>query len=324
MEKSKNSRIRHTIDEIKRNTFFQMPKFLFEDEFKSLSNDARVLYSLLRDRHDLSVKNGWVNADNEVYLNFSRDSMCDLLGLSKKTVIKAMDDLKKHRLVDEQRMGQGKPNRIYLLTIESLDFTKTCNFYTSSSGDSTRLKVENFHPNDTELKEIYINETESQGQSQSQTDYDMTLTSASTNIISTEKKKPAEVKTNSQTYRKPLDIDEYETYKELIHEQIEYDILFQGQADEEFADSIVEVMLDVILTQNPDVKIGKEQKSRSIVKSVYMKLTGEHIQHVISQYKAQYHQITHKMAYLRTMLYTVYQEIELWVVNQVRADGMVR
>ena len=49
----------------------------------------------------------------------------------------------------------------------------------------------------------------------------------------------------------------------------------------------------------------------------------EHIAHVVDQYKAQHHQITHKGAYMRKMLYTVYQEIDAHYTNQVRADGMV-
>jgi hypothetical protein len=40
------------VNDVKNNRFYQMPKFLFEGEFKDkLNNDARVLYSLLRDRH---------------------------------------------------------------------------------------------------------------------------------------------------------------------------------------------------------------------------------------------------------------------------------
>ena len=118
------NRIRYTAAEVQRNTFYQMPKFLFDDEFKGLSNDARVLYSLLRDRHELSLKNQWLNENDEVYLIFSRENMCEMLNLSEKTVTKAMNDLKKHRLVDVQRRGQGKTNLIYLLNLESLDFTK--------------------------------------------------------------------------------------------------------------------------------------------------------------------------------------------------------
>ena len=83
-------------------------------------------------------------------------------------------------------------------------------------------------------------------------------------------------------------------------------------------------MLDVILTETPDtVKIGQEIKKRDVVKSVYLKLNSEHIGHVMDQYKAQHQQIKRKTAYLRTMLYTAYQEIEPHVINQVRFDGMV-
>jgi hypothetical protein len=89
-------------------------------------------------------------------------------------------------------------------------------------------------------------------------------------------------------------------------------------------DALVQIMLDVICTLDPPtVKIGKETKTREIVKSVYLKLNSEHIDHVISQYKAQHHKITRKTEYLQKMLYTVGQEIDAHYTNQVRADGVV-
>lgn len=118
--------------------------------------------------------------------------------------------------------------------------------------------------------------------------------------------------------------DDYTIYRDLIQRNIEYAALTLQNYDRELIDGLVQVMLDVILTESPNtVKIGKETKSREIVKSVYLKLTYSHIEHVIEQYKAQHHKITHKTAYLRTMLYTVYQEIDAHYTNQVRADGVV-
>ena len=128
------SRVRYTAAEVQRNTFYQMPKFLFEDEFKSLSNDARMLYSLLRDRHELSFKNQWFNEDDEIYLIYSRASMCEKLNLSEKTITKAMNSLKNHKLIEEQRQGMGRPNLIYLLTPQSVDFIKNRNFSPSRQG----------------------------------------------------------------------------------------------------------------------------------------------------------------------------------------------
>jgi DNA-binding transcriptional ArsR family regulator len=108
-----------------RNAYYQLPKFLFEGELEHLSNDARVLYALLRDRHDLllSIKNDLAGAnasagaseDGGVYLSFSREHMCEIMKLSRPTITKAMNDLKKHGLIEERRPGMGQTNRIYLL-----------------------------------------------------------------------------------------------------------------------------------------------------------------------------------------------------------------
>jgi DNA-binding transcriptional ArsR family regulator len=141
---------RYTKEEVVNNRFYQMPKFLFESEFKELSNDARVLYALLRDRHELSLSNEWVNDAGEVYFIFSRENMGEVLGLSGKTVTKAMNDLKKHNLIEEERQGQGKPNLIFLRVV-SIASTKTRKISPSESVEFTHLNKENLRPNDTDI-----------------------------------------------------------------------------------------------------------------------------------------------------------------------------
>ena len=304
------NRIRYTVAEVRKNAFFQLPKFLFEEEFKSLSNDARVLYALLRDRHDLSIKNNWINYSNEVYFIYSRENMGEMLNLSKPTVIKAMNDLKKHNLVQEERLGQGKTNRIFLMLVENPAFTmqtecsevNNLNVQKSKSFTSERKKslpqeVKNLYPNDTELNEHEIIDTESsQSQSQSQTKKaDMT----------------------------PTHDNDFQKIENILKDNIDYSYITR-QDDREFVDSLLSIMLDVITTASPNtVKIGKETKSRETVKSVFLKLNNEHITLVIDQFKAQRHKITHKTAYLRTSLYNSFLEIEPHYTNAVRADGMV-
>ena len=52
-------------------TFFRIPKLLFTDSrFSKVSIEAKVLYGLLLDRMSLSVKNGWVDEENRVYIYF--------------------------------------------------------------------------------------------------------------------------------------------------------------------------------------------------------------------------------------------------------------
>ena len=109
-------RLRYTRQNITQSTFYQFPKFLLhDDELASLTNDARVLYALLRNRHEMSIKNGWYDEKDEVYIYFKREEMQELLRVSKNTAIKAINALIALDLVQEERQGQNMPNRIYLL-----------------------------------------------------------------------------------------------------------------------------------------------------------------------------------------------------------------
>ena len=94
---------------------YKIPKFLFGGEFENLSNDARVLYSILRGCHEQNTENLCTNENGEVYLAFSRETMCGMTKLSDKTITKAINNLKKYGLIEEERRGQGKPDLIYLL-----------------------------------------------------------------------------------------------------------------------------------------------------------------------------------------------------------------
>jgi biotin operon repressor len=158
---STTNRTRYTLEEVQRSTFYQMPKFLLEGEFKKMSNDARVLFSLLRDRHDLSVKNKWQNERGEVFLIFSRENMRDMLGLSENTTLKVVKELKKLGLMEEERQGLGRPNRIYLLNPKNLDFTtNTVNRKICGSIDSNFMGHDpsDLRPNQTEVKKTNFNE----------------------------------------------------------------------------------------------------------------------------------------------------------------------
>ena len=113
-----NNRMRFTRQTIVSNTYYQMPRFLTAGEFagNSVSNNARILYTLLLDRHRLSVKNGWFDDNGEVYIYFKREEMEAQIGLSKVTIIKVMQELKDLFLVEEKKQGFNKPNKIYLLS----------------------------------------------------------------------------------------------------------------------------------------------------------------------------------------------------------------
>ena len=50
-------------------SFYRIPKALFQDSrFQQLSTDAKTLYGILLDRMSLSVKNGWLDEQNRVFI----------------------------------------------------------------------------------------------------------------------------------------------------------------------------------------------------------------------------------------------------------------
>jgi len=116
--------------------------------------------------------------------------------------------------------------------------------------------------------------------------------------------------------QKKFSADDYTTYAGLIKLNIDFES-FSDPDDRKLADSLIGTMLDVILTESPNtVKIGKETKSRDIVRSVYLKLNHGHIAHVMCQYRAQSRRVIFKNAYLRTMLFNTYTELEAAAVNK--------
>ena len=53
-------------------TFYRVPKVLFaEPEFRALSTDARLLYGLMLDRMQLSIKNGWADEEGRIYIIYT-------------------------------------------------------------------------------------------------------------------------------------------------------------------------------------------------------------------------------------------------------------
>ena len=117
--------------------------------------------------------------------------------------------------------------------------------------------------------------------------------------------------------------DEYIAYRELLRRNIEYDRYLRVE-DRVFVDELMDCMLDVICTKGKTVRINGEDKSREMVKGQYLKLNNDDIEHVLSRYKNQRHQITHVHNYLKTMLYNVKQEVGHYYANAVRVDGLVK
>ena len=100
-------------------SFFKFPKpFIYDEKYKTLSNNAKMLYMLLFDRLELSLKNGWHDKEGNVFQYYTNEQlMIDLNCNSNKTIIKIKKELKDAGLITEVRQGMNLPNRIYLAAL---------------------------------------------------------------------------------------------------------------------------------------------------------------------------------------------------------------
>ena len=114
---AQNTRMRFTREAVITNKFFQFPRFLMAGEFagNKLSNNARILYTLLLDRNRVSIANEWFDENDEAYIYFKREDMEQQLGLSERTISKVMSELKAFCLVEEKKQGMGRANKIHIL-----------------------------------------------------------------------------------------------------------------------------------------------------------------------------------------------------------------
>lgn len=121
--------------------YMQMPRWLFSDpRYAEMSLDAKVTYTFLLNRFQLSRRKGWVNDNGEVFVIFPRKALAQELRICEKRVIAAFRKLAKLQLIWEKRCGRGDANQIYLACVEPQDDpTYECApFHSEAYEDSSR------------------------------------------------------------------------------------------------------------------------------------------------------------------------------------------
>lgn len=157
-------------------SFIRIPRVIITDKkFAGLSVHAKVLYGLLLDRMGLSMKNGWLDKENRVYIIYQITEIMEDLDISKKKAIDYLAELEVFGLIEKKRRGLGLASIIYVknFMVESDQGTeevKTEENETSRSaclGTSVQVvNPENTHSDNVKLVEDEVisvkNETEEQ------------------------------------------------------------------------------------------------------------------------------------------------------------------
>ena len=121
--------------------FFQFPKVLmYGEQYRHLSNDAKLAYMVLKDRLEYSLRNHWVDENNHVYFIFTNQELASLCNCHSQKVTKIKKELEAANLLHQKTMhynpktGKNEPNRLYL---SKLDVTATDIYLRGNSDPKT-------------------------------------------------------------------------------------------------------------------------------------------------------------------------------------------
>jgi hypothetical protein len=99
-------------------------------------------------------------------------------------------------------------------------------------------------------------------------------------------------------------MDERESYRELIRDNLEIDILSQdSRYDTARVNEMVEIMLDAVCSTSPTIRINGEDMPQQVVKSRFLKLDSSHIEYVLQAMNDNPSDIRNIRAYMLTALY---------------------
>ena len=91
--------------------FFRYPRFLLKMD---LSQTAKLLYSLLLDRSELSQKNGWQDNKGRTYIVYPVSEIAEMLDKGSTAIKAALNELDAAGLLVRERRGFSAPNRLYV------------------------------------------------------------------------------------------------------------------------------------------------------------------------------------------------------------------
>lgn len=137
------------IKEIQKEKFYQLPKVFFTNpKYTKLSNDAKITWSILRDRLDLSIRNNWIDENGDIFFIYTNEKLKSILNISSPNKLsKIKKELTQADLFNQIRVGLNKPNKLY---IKKPEVTEADIYYISQQENDVESR------NDTDVSKSYV------------------------------------------------------------------------------------------------------------------------------------------------------------------------
>ena len=116
-------------------------------------------------------------------------------------------------------------------------------------------------------------------------------------------------------------MQERESYRELILENIEYDCLIQNhRLDRDRLDELVELMVDTVCSRRETIRIAGDDYPAEVVKSRFLKLNSSHIEYVLDRMRENTTYVRNIKKYLLAALYNAPATIDSYYAALVNHD----
>ena len=315
--------------------FYRIPKLLITSpEFKRISDSAKLLYGLMLDRMSLSIKNGWVDDENRAFIYFTTNDVMEQMccGTEKATKLLAELDVEKGiGLIERKKQGQGKPAIVYLkkFYVDDNGNDRNARLSETEIPDFRKSKVKTFENRNTRLSEVesadfreskcnynkynntYVNDTEKSYTERNDTE----ITSYPINRVN--------CNTSPSPAGKGIDtmrwIEKRQTYEKIIKNNIDYDIIVNNYS-KAWLDEIVAVMVDVVCSDEPTIRINKQEYPHEVVKSRFLKINSTHIEYIDMALRSNTSDVRNIRAFLITTIYRSFETADNWFSAKVQYD----
>jgi len=322
-------------------SFIRIPRVLLVDPlFSPLTIQSKLLYGVLLDRMGISMRNGWFDELNRVYIIYQISEIQEDLGFSKKKAIDYLTELETFGLVEKKRRGRGLPSILYIKSFMTSQAAMAVPKVTVGSevrGAETDISV-------AAVQEIRSAETDTSAELRgSQIDTsrgsqialqevpESTLLEVpkSTPLMNNNNKNNTHVsyiESNHILSSEPADemgCDAMDTQssREMIQEQINYDdLLIANPHEGELVDSMVEIMLEIAANRSSSMLIASATYPTTMVQERFAKLDYEHIQYVIDCFNANTTRVGNIKKYLMTAMFNAPTTIGSYYTAAVHHD----
>ena len=322
-------------DQAEQFAFYRIPKLLITSpEFKRVSDSAKLLYGLMLDRMSLSIKNGWVDDENRAFIYFTTNDVMEQMccGTEKATKLLAELDVEKGiGLIERKKQGQGKPAIVYLkkFYVDDNGNDRNARLSETEIPDFRKSKVKTFENRNSRLSEVEsadFRESKSNYNKYNNTEFNDTeksYTERNDTEITSYPINRVNCNTSPSPAGKGIDtmrwIEKRQTYEKIIKNNIDYDIIVNNYS-KAWLDEIVAVMVDVVCSDEPTIRINKQEYPHEIVKSRFLKINSTHIEYIEMALRSNTSDVRNIRAFLITTIYRSFETADNWFSAKVQYD----